>query len=491
VDDAPYAGDLDAVSTRSDLAALLREVHVRADKPPLRDLERRTRHSDTPLSRTAVSQMLNGARLPRKAVMVAFLRACGVQGDVIDLWQRTWERVASCEAEQARLGATRATPDLPEVGRAHPRPHQPQGRYRSHRKGPTPPPEPGLLRLAQRLRSLREQQWPDVRLTQGALAKGFGSEERLSPATVSSWENPISPKLPPHGRILAYARFFATRRSVEGDQPRLVALDSLGDDERDSYEALEAELLALRYAAKKPSAKDEVAVTRSWRFSDSGPVTLICAPLPKAEKGSLASPADPNYTEYLSYADLDALVELYGHIRAENPAMDVVPKLSSRVAPDDLSGHVVLLGGIGWNEITQRLSEMTSLPIRQIEDPAVETGEIFVVDRDGTEQKFMPAWEDDGSTLVEDVELIARTPNPINSNRSLTICNGVHSRGVLGAVRTLTDPRLRASDEKYIIENFKGYSYFAILMRVLVIEGKTMTPDFHGANCVLYRWPEA
>ena len=109
-----------------------------------------------------------------------------------------------------------------------------------------------------------------------------------------------------------------------------------------------------------------MALRRSWYFSDSGPVTLICAQLPDSETGSLADPNDPNYTELLSYADLDALVELHGHIRAENFAMGVFFKLWSNVVPDDLSGHVVLLGGIAWNDMTQRLSEMTSQPVRQI-----------------------------------------------------------------------------------------------------------------------------
>jgi hypothetical protein len=350
--------------------------------------------------------------------------------------------------------------------------------------------QPGLQLLAQRLRELREQRWPELRLTQAALAKGLGSEERLSSATVSSWESPYTPKLPPRSRLTAYARFFATLRSVEGDQPRLLPLDALTDDEREAYQALEAELLALHDAAKKTSAKDEVAVRGSWHFSDSGPVTLICAQLPKTETGSLAEPADPNYTELLSYADLDALVELHGHIRAENPAMDVFFKLSSSVVPDDLSGHVVLLGGIAWNEITQRLSEMTKLPVRQIEDPEIQTGEIFVVEQDGGDERFLPQWGDGGETLVEDVGLIARTPNPLNSNRSLTICNGVHSRGVLGAVRALTDARLRDSNERYMIKNFAHSSNFAILMRVSVIAGQAMTPDFHAAGCVRYQWPE-
>jgi transcriptional regulator with XRE-family HTH domain len=349
--------------------------------------------------------------------------------------------------------------------------------------------QPGLLRLAQRLRDLRENRWPEVGLTQAALAKALSTEEHLSSATVSSWENSTSPKLPPRNRLTAYARFFATRRSIEEDVPRLLPQDALTDDERSAYEALEAELLVLRDAARKPSVKPEAAVTRSWHFADSGPVTLICAQLPETETGSLANPSDPNFTELLSYADLDALMELHGHIRAENSTMDVFFKLSSSVIPDDLSGHVVLLGGIAWNDKTQRLSEMTNMPLRQVEVPEITTGEIFELDRDGGAERFLPTWGYDSRSLLEDVGLIVRTPNPLNSNRSLTICNGIHSRGVLGAVRALTDARLRDSNEKYIAENFADPTNFAILMRVAVIAGQAMTPDFNAPNCVLYRWP--
>ena len=351
--------------------------------------------------------------------------------------------------------------------------------------------QPGVLRLAQCLRDLRERRWPEAGLTQATLAMALGREGRLSPATVSSWESAIAPKLPPRSRLLTYARFFATHRSIEGDQPRLLLLEELTDDERDAYEALETELLGLRDAAKGPSVKDEVTVTRSWHFSDSGPVTVICAQLPKAQTGSLADPADPNYTELLSYADLDALVELHGHIRAENSTMGVFFKLSPNVVPDDLSGHVVLLGGIAWNDKTQRLSEMISQPVRQIEGPEVQTGEIFVVERNGIEERFLPKWGDGDSVLTEDVGLLVRTRNPHNSNRSLTICNGVHSRGVLGSVRALTDERLRDSNERYIVENFADPSNFAILMRVSVIAGQAMTPDFNAPDCVLYQWPAA
>ena len=94
---APYTGDMDlgAVSTREELAVLLRAVHIRADKPSLRTLEARTRHSGTPLSKTVVAEMLRGVRFPRKAVMAAFLQACGVPDDSIESWLRTWDQVAA------------------------------------------------------------------------------------------------------------------------------------------------------------------------------------------------------------------------------------------------------------------------------------------------------------------------------------------------------------------------------------------------------------
>ena len=342
------------------------------------------------------------------------------------------------------------------------------------------PVPPALLELSQHLRSLRLQQWPGTGLTQADLARAFG----VAAATVSSWESPISPKLPPRDRISAYARFFATSRSIEEG---LLTLDNLTEQEREQYEKLNADLLRLHNAVRPAEA---MAVRRSWHFPDSGPVTLVCAQLPKAETASLANPSDPNYTELLSYADLDALMELHGHLRAENPQMDVFYKAAPKFTPDDLSGHVVLLGGIAWNEITYRLTEMTSLPVKQVVDPSLTTGEIFVVTVDGRDVKYFPKWGGGkGAGLIEDVGLLARLPNPLNSNRTLTICNGIHSRGVLGAVRSLTDARLRDSNEGYIATHFRNSEAFVILARVKVIAGETMTPDFKIPDTVLYRWP--
>lgn len=87
--------DLSSVSTHENLAALLEEVYTRTGRPPLRTLEARTRMLPTRLSKTTVSDMLKGRRLPRKAVMVKFLRACALRDESIEQWQRVWDRAVS------------------------------------------------------------------------------------------------------------------------------------------------------------------------------------------------------------------------------------------------------------------------------------------------------------------------------------------------------------------------------------------------------------
>ena len=348
---------------------------------------------------------------------------------------------------------------------------------------PTPP---AALQLASRLKQLRRQS----RLTQVELAAAFSQEGKLADVTVSSWESSNSPKLPPPDRLRAYARFFATPRSVEG-QHKLLPYNELTPDEEKEYKKLEAELLGLRSAASDESHGSKPTSNRSWLFHDDATITFVCAQLLSDDIGSFGDPENPNYTKLQTYADIDALIELFGHIRAENPAATVHFRTPPDVEPDDLTGHLIVLGGVVWNEITDRLSEMAKLPVRQVKDPPLESGEIFVADVEGEERPFWPKWTDESKkVLKEDIGLLARVPNPLNADRTLTICNGIHSRGVYGAVRSLTDAALRKGNERYISENFGDADSFGILMSVNIIKNKTMTPDFNGRDVVLYKWPQ-
>jgi hypothetical protein len=335
------------------------------------------------------------------------------------------------------------------------------------------------VKLARALRDLRESKWPDEELTQAQLAHALSSEGRVASATLSSWESTSNPKTPPAARISAYARFFSTQRSLDGE-PHLIPEDQLTPAEKDRFRELEARLLALF----NPEGKQH-----SFKF-EAGPVIVICPTAPAEVQGPLAASDDPNFTKMRQYGDLDALIELYGHLRAENPTLDVFHRLTTDVVSDDFSSHVILLGGVGWNIVTRRFqSAISQVPITQMEVDDLKSGEIFKVETPDGEKLIYPEYEDlgEGEELIADVGYIARLRNPFQFSRTLTICNGIHSRGVFGAVRCLTDARVREENEKYLADRFPDGN-FAVLLRVPVVAKETLSPYLQNPESRLYEW---
>ena len=354
------------------------------------------------------------------------------------------------------------------------------------------PPAPAAL--ARRLKELREKQWPDVRVTQSMLGEAVGGESPLKVPTISGWESPTSTSSPSPQRLLTYATIFATRRSLGDGQLRVLPDDELTADERAARDALYDELIGLRSSAvgEVPTASAQPHGAGTWHFPEGGPVRLVCGKLDPKLVGAYADAKSPNHARLQEYADVDALVELFGHVRMVNPDSDVRFLLAEELEPDDLSAHVVLLGGLVWNPAARWFSRLAELPIRQVTDEAVEDGEVFEVERDGKRRRFLPTFLENDPTLglVEDVALLLRMPNPNNHSRTLTLCNGVFSRGVLGAVRCLTDKQLRDRNEEYLAERFGNSTEFGLLLRVPVLRGKSATPDISNDASRFYVWPE-
>ena len=343
-------------------------------------------------------------------------------------------------------------------------------------------PSEQATRLAAALRNLRESTWPDREVTQSQLAKALSSEGRVAGPTLSSWESLTNPKTPPVARISAYARFFSTERSLDGE-PHLLPEDQLSAEERSRFRKREAQLLQLLHP-------EERNVQHILHF-DVGPVIVICPDAPEGVRGSLAEEDDSNFTKLQQYGDLDALVELYGHLCRENPTLEISHKLASEVVPDDYGGHVILLGGIGWNRITRRMGAvLDQVPIEQIEVTDLPGGDIFQIEAaDGVKSFYYPESEELGerSELVADVAYVARFRDTFQFDRTLTICNGIHSRGVLGAVRCFTDATVREHNEKYLADTFPE-GEFAILLRVGVVGNKTLSPDLRDPTVRLFEW---
>jgi transcriptional regulator with XRE-family HTH domain len=323
------------------------------------------------------------------------------------------------------------------------------------------------LAMAARLRQLRMNGIGGKAVSQRAVACALG----VSVPLISSWENGNA--MPPEDRLTGYARLFATDRSMLHNEARLVELTDFSDEERDRFNALIDELRQLRPAT---SPADE-RVTRSpwegmWNFPDKSPVTLVCARLPDALR---AAPDGPDYVELASYADLDALMELHGHVYAANPGVVVNHRLADSLRQEDITNHLVLLGGMDGNALTGRVMRALDLPVTQTRDSFIAGDQVF---RSTVEE----------NRLVEDVAQFCRGPNPFNRKRTVTICNGNYGRGTYAAVRTLTDPRFRDRNRVYLEERYGPDDTYSILSRVDVIAGEVITPDWTHDGTVLHEW---
>jgi transcriptional regulator with XRE-family HTH domain len=123
-------------------------------------------------------------------------------------------------------------------------------------------PDPRVT-LARRLRELREEHWPGTWVPAPALARALGP---LSAASVSAWESVSARKIPPAARLEAYATFFATPRSIEGE-PRLLSLQEMTQEELHAREVLLGELMRLRENAQRiQEFSDRTEVPESWNI---------------------------------------------------------------------------------------------------------------------------------------------------------------------------------------------------------------------------------
>jgi transcriptional regulator with XRE-family HTH domain len=337
-------------------------------------------------------------------------------------------------------------------------------------------------RLAERLRDLRERE----HLTQKQLARILGGSETLSIATISLWEKPTSGRLPPAPRLEAYSRLFCTSRSFEGDGTRLLRSSELTEQERERATELYDELIALRERAQSTNDSVPARSQRSaiWHFPDTIAVSIVCSdavePPPYAQHSHL------NYSRYAKYADLDALVEVFGQVRADNPGRMIRILPVARLAQDFALNHLILIGGAA-TDAASLFAQDIPLPA-PVEIPGTDpVTHLFKCIVGEETREFNSTWDECG-TLVQDVGLIARSPHPIIPGGTVTLLSGITSRGVHGAALCFIDSHLRDTNERYLENVFGNVESFCILMNIPVQNDTALPPNLWRENTRLYEW---
>ena len=347
--------------------------------------------------------------------------------------------------------------------------------------------------LSERLRELREREFRP--LTQKQLAKALGGSESLSISTVSLWEKPGSDRLPPPERLAAYARLFCTDRSFSSGTPRLLPDEELTEQERTREAELYEELRDLRKRALStdaaPSSRSpeqpSVEQHRSlWRFSDDNAISIVCSDAPGHERPSYADQDHLNYSRYARHADLDALIEVYGQVKADNPSswIRVLPPRS--LERDFALNHLVIIGGAAVDDVAPWFTQGVTLPTSH------EAGNthIFSYEVGGEVREFRSSRDSDG-VLTYDIGFIARAPHKGVPGRIVIVLGGITSRGVHGAALAFTDPHVGDGNLQYLMDTFGDTEAFCILMRIPVRNDEALPPNLQDDDVRLYEWSTA
>jgi anti-sigma B factor antagonist len=121
--------DIAVVTTHPDLVVCLERLWIQADSPSYRVLEQQStrRRGEIPgtklervrLGRSAIGEMLTGSAFPKKAFLLTFVEACGV--DVADdrRWADAWDRLSERYAKRAGRAETELARMRAEVNKLH------------------------------------------------------------------------------------------------------------------------------------------------------------------------------------------------------------------------------------------------------------------------------------------------------------------------------------------------------------------------------------
>lgn len=345
------------------------------------------------------------------------------------------------------------------------------------------------------LRALRAETWPWRWISQEELAAAFAAERATSVRLISSWERVSSRKPPSMSRLEAYARFFATSRSIETTMPRLLTVDQLTTSERARYGELLAELIALQSALISGDGSGSIATTPPpnglWHFPDGSAIVILCATRSADQIQPWGDPTEekhPYRSELYTFANLDALVDLFGHLRALNPQSDVTFKPAHHLELDDFACHLILLGDVDRSFLIYDNHPLANIPVRRTTRTDGDQPDGFEVTRDNEKHLFTATIERDA--LIEDVAYIYRCRNPFNTSRTLTLYSGTTGPGTYGAVHALTDVRFRDRNDDYARNSLEQHDTFGLLMRVPIIAGTALTPDWTIKDIRLHQWPD-
>src|SRR5208282_5624567 len=184
--------------------------------------------------------------------------------------------------------------------------------------------------------------------------------------------------------------------------------------------------------------------------------------------------------------DLDAVVEVYGQVKADNPAASMIRLLSPHDLLRDFAlNYLVVVGGAAVYDVAPYFAQ--DIPLPKAEPiPGTDT-HVFKCSVGDEERKFTSTRDEEG-VLIEDIGLITRGEHPHAPGHTVTMLSGITSRGVHGTALGFINRHVRDENEEYLRDTFGNANAFCVVMRVPVIQNTALPPNLLREDVRLYEW---
>lgn len=253
---------------------------------------------------------------------------------------------------------------------------------------------------------------------------------------------------------------------------------------------LEQELLR----AMPESRIQEELVYGFWFPRETSTIWVVCAQI--QEPGEFADHSSPDYTYLDNLGDTDALLEVMVFLSQYYPKATIAQFSSDDLPEGHTSGNLVILGGPGSDEISNKLcaemmgamhssvkysSDCEQMTITMATGETVELRAEYRTNGKGTDRPSQLG-------LRKDQGYFARFDNPLNANAGVVLINGIHTTGVLGAARVFSERREALQNFHAVRASGANPTRFECYFEVPVLNGQVRVPIVDQRNiCTLGR----
>ena len=222
---------------------------------------------------------------------------------------------------------------------------------------------------------------------------------------------------------------------------------------------------------------EDISIAKgTWSFSEYDNIEHInVIAASSATESQFRDIASSNYIYLDNLSDKDTILELSILLSKIYPSMTLRFYCSDNVPPVCLEDHLILVGGIGTAEVDNNIIAKQFFKHLGIQLIYPNENTISFA---GEEYKT----EISSGIISRDYGFFGRLPNPLNRKRRIFCIQGIHTFGVLGAMRCFSLHPDAQGNHRLVNAYFDSKDYFAALFPVDILQGQVIVPKINNSH---------